>query len=184
MKEHIIPSIRLTAVCILLFMGLYPFLVTVLAKAAPAEGQGKTLAINGKTAGYLLEGQRFDNDRYFWSRPSAVSYNAAGSGGSNMGPSNPAYLAVVEARIDTFLVHNPGVNRADIPSDMVTASGSGLDPDISLQGALLQAKRIANLRRQSVEKISALVQQYAETNIYGITRINVLQLNAALDNMH
>lgn len=87
--------------------------------------------------------QNFSDDKYFSSRPSAVNYNAAGSGGSNKGPSNPDYLATVQARIDTFMMHNPEVRKSDIPSDLVTASGSGEDPNISIQGAFVQIPRIA-----------------------------------------
>eukprot|EP01137_Pigoraptor_chileana_P007492 Opistho-2@53186 len=93
MKQHIIPALRLTLVCIVLFIGLYPLLIFAIAQAAPAKGQGETVAVDGKTVGYQLEGQNFTADHYFWSRPSAVGYNAAGSAGSNKGPSNPAYLA-------------------------------------------------------------------------------------------
>jgi K+-transporting ATPase ATPase C chain len=183
MKEHIIPSLRLTGVCILLFMGLYPCLLVILANAAPAGGRGEKVIENGRTVGYRLEGQRFDTDRYFWSRPSAVSYNASASGASNAGPSNPVYLATVAARIDTFMSRNPGIHRADIPSDMVTASGSGLDPDISVQGALIQTKRIAAVRGLSVSRVTALVQNQARSNIYGFSSVNVLQLNLALDKL-
>ena len=89
------------------------------------------MGYNGKVVGYANIGQRFTDDKYFWSRPSAVAYNAAGSGGSNKGPCNPDYLKDVQAHIDSFLAHNPGVRAADIPAELVTYSGSGLDPDLS-----------------------------------------------------
>lgn len=183
MKQHIIPALRLTLVCIILFIGLYPLLIFAIAQAAPAKGQGETVAVDGKTVGYQLEGQNFTADHYFSSRPSAVGYNAAGSAGSNKGPSNPTYLAEVQGRIDTFLVHNPGITKEQIPSDMLTASGSGLDPDISLQGAAIQAARIAHVRKLSKEKIVSLINQHTEKSINGIEKINVLKINIALDKL-
>lgn len=183
MKQHIIPALRLTVACIILFIGLYPLLIFAIAQAAPAKGQGETVTVDGKTVGYQLEGQKFTADYYFWSRPSAAGYNAAGSAGSNKGPSNPSYLAEVQDRIDTFLVHNPGITKAQIPSDMITASGSGLDPDISLQGAVIQAARIAHVRNLSKEKILSLINKYTEKSINGIEKINVLKINIALDNL-
>ncbi|NCI46740.1 potassium-transporting ATPase subunit C [Sediminibacterium soli] len=183
MKQHILPAIKLTLVCVLLFMITYPALIWAVAQAAPAKGEGETVTVNGKTVGYRLEGQMFNNGRYFWSRPSAVGYNAAGSAGSNKGPSNPDYLKEVQARIDTFLAHHPGVSKAQLPSDMVTASGSGLDPDISLQAAGIQAERIAKFRNIAKDKIDALIRHHIEKSINGIERINVLSINIALDQL-
>ncbi len=183
MKQNIFPAIRLTIVCIVLFIGLYPLLIYGIAQAAPAKGKGETVTVNSKVVGYQLEGQNFTVDSYFWSRPSAAGYNAAGSAGSNKGPSNPSYLADVQSRIDTFLVHNPGITKAQIPSDMVTASGSGLDPDISLQGATIQADRIARVRNQPKEKIETLIKTHIEKSINGIEKINVLKINIALDQL-
>ena len=138
MKQHFFPALRLTLICIVVFMGLYTLLIWVVAQAAPNNGKGETVSVNNKVVGYKLEGQSFTDDKYFNSRPSAVGYNAAGSGASNKGPSNPDYLKDVQNRIDTFLVHNPSVKKEDIPSELVTASGSGLDPDLSPQGAYVQ----------------------------------------------
>src|SRR6202007_730681 len=104
----------------------------------------------------------FTADKYFWSRPSAVDYNAAGSGGSNKGPNNPDYLADVQKRIDTFMVHNPGIKKSDIPSDLVTASGRGLDPHISGEGAKVQVKRIAAVRHLTEDKVQQLVSTHVE----------------------
>ena len=106
-------------------------LIAGIGQAAPGGGKGETVSVNGKVVGYKLIGQKFTDDKYFWGRPSAVDYNAAGSAGSNKGPTNPDYLKTVQDRIDTFLVHNPGIKKEEIPSELVTASGSGLDPDIS-----------------------------------------------------
>ncbi|MBC7409873.1 MAG: potassium-transporting ATPase subunit C, partial [Arcicella sp.] len=145
---------------------------------------GQIITQNGKTY-YSNIGQSFTQDKYFNSRPSAVNYNAAGSAGSNKGPSNPTYLAEVQARIDTFMVHNPSINKADIPSDLVTASGSGLDPNISVEGAKIQIKRIAKVRNISEEKLLELVDKQTEKPLFGLmgtSKINVLKLNLALEN--
>jgi K+-transporting ATPase ATPase C chain len=107
-----------------------------------------------------------------------------GSGGSNKGPSNPDYLKDVQAHIDTFLAHNPGVRKEDIPAELVTYSGSGLDPDLSPAGAKIQVKRIAAVRRLSEDKVDALVDRYTQRPLWGIfgpAKVNVLRLNIALD---
>lgn len=184
MKQHLLPAIKLTFVCIVMFCGLYTLLILGIAQAAPGKGEGQTIVLNGKTAGYELEGQSFTSDKYFNGRPSAAGYNAAGSSGSNKGPSNPEYLKTVSDRIDSFLVHNPTIKKADIPSDLVTASGSGLDPDISLQAARIQADRIAKTRNIAKEKISALIETRKEHSVFnGIEKVNVLNLNIALDQL-
>ncbi|MFN8396070.1 MAG: potassium-transporting ATPase subunit C [Bacteroidia bacterium] len=130
-KQYITMSIKLSMLMLLLCCVCYPALITGIAQATPGQGRGERVLVNGKPVGYERVGQRFASERYFWSRPSAVEYNAAGSGGSNQGPSNPAHLELVAARMDNFLVHHPGVRREQVPADMVTASGSGLDPHIS-----------------------------------------------------
>lgn len=183
MKQHILPAIKLTAICLVFFSVIYPLVIWVIAKASPGHGEGETVSVNGKIVGYVLEGQSFTKDKYFNGRPSAVNYNAAGSGGSNKGPSNPEYLKEVQNRIDTFLVHNPTVKKEAIPSELVTASGSGLDPDITLQGALVQVNRIARARNISNEKIEALIQSQKNKSLNGIEKLNVLQLNIALDKL-
>ena len=108
MKKNLLISLKLTLVMLILCSVLYPLLIAGIGKAAPGGGKGETISVNGKVVGYELIGQKFTDDKYFWSRPSAVDYNAAGSAGSNKGPSNPDYLKIVQDRIDTFLVHNPG----------------------------------------------------------------------------
>jgi len=187
MKQHILPALKLTAVCIVFFCGVYTLLIWVIAQAAPAHGLGETVSINGKVVGFTLEGQSFTQDKYFWGRPSAVGYNAAGSAGSNKGPSNPDYLKDVQSRIDSFLVHNPGVKKEDIPSELVTYSGGGLDPDISPEGALVQVKRIAAVRGVKEEKLNELIKRFTEgplMGLFGPSKVNVLNLNVALDNLH
>lgn len=184
MKNHILPALRLTVVLIILVSVIYPLVVAGIAKLAPGGGNGETISVNGKVVGYALVGQKFTEDRYFNSRPSAVDYNAAGSAGSNKGPTNPDYLKTVQERIDTFMVHNPGIEKSAIPAELVTASGSGLDPDLSPVGALIQVKRIAKVRGLQAERLTALVNEHTEgplLGVFGPSKVNVLKLNIALD---
>ena len=185
MKTHLLPSLKLTLMCLVVFVGIYSLLMWCIATVVgPNNGKVEFISRNGKMVGAENIGQSFSQDKYFWGRPSAVGYNAAGSAGSNKGPTNQDYLKVVQARIDTFMVHNPGVNKADIPSDLVCASGSGLDPHISPQGAKVQIERIAKTRNIEKSKVSSLVDKYTEDpllGIFGIPRVNVLKLNLALD---
>src|SRR5580658_3687726 len=184
MRKYILPSLKLTLVLIVICSVLYPLLVAMVGWMTPGQGNGATVEYNGKVVGYANIGQRFTEDKYFWSRPSAVAYNAAGSAGSNKGPSNPDYLKDVQAHIDTFLVHNPGVKKEDIPAELVTYSGSGLDPDLSPGGAKIQVARIAAVRRLSEDKVDALVDRYTQRPLWGIfgpAKVNVLRLNIALD---
>jgi potassium-transporting ATPase KdpC subunit len=184
MRQHILPALRLTLVCLLFFCGVYTLFIWVIAQASPGKGEGETVSVNGKVVGYALEGQNFSADIYFWSRPSAVGYNATGSGGSNKGPTNPDYLKDVTSRIDSFLVHNKTVNKEDIPSELVTASGSGLDPDISRQAAYVQVARIAKVRGMTEEAVKALVEKHIDHPLLGLLgteKINVLSLNIDLD---
>ena len=132
---------------VLVFAVIYPAIVWGIAQAAPINGKGETISVNGKVVGYQKIGQKFDKSKYFWGRPSAVDYNAAGSAGSNKGASNADYLAIVQKRIDTLLLVHPYLQKSNIPADMVTVSGSGLDPNISPEGALMQVKRVANERK-------------------------------------
>ena len=186
MKKNLLISLKLTLVMIVICAGLYPLLIAAIGKTTPGGGKGKTLSVNGKVVGYELVGQKFTDDKYFWSRPSAVDYNAAGSGGSNKGPTNPDYLKTVQNRIDSFLVHNPGIQKQEIPSDLVTASGAGLDPHISVQGAYVQISRVARVRNLAIGRIKALVEQHVEKpllGLFGTEKVNVLQLNIDLDNV-
>ena len=183
MKKYLWTSIKLTAVLLILCSVIYPLLVAAIGKLTPGNGDGETVTVNGKVVGYALVGQKFTMDKYFWSRPSAADYNAASSAGSNKGPSNPDYLKQVQDRIDTFLKHNPGITKDQIPSDMVTASGSGLDPDISPEGAYVQVKRISQVRGLDENKVKALVDQHVEKGIINPDHVNVLKLNVALDQL-
>ena len=186
MKNHLSPALRLTLVMLVLLAVIYPLLVAGISRFAPGGGKGETVVVNGKVVGYSRIGQSFTEDRYFNSRPSAVDYNAAGSAGSNKGPGNPDYLKTVQARIDTFLVHNPGVQKADIPAELVTASGSGLDPDLSPAAAKIQVARIAKVRGISVEELNQLVDRHTEgplLGLFGPATVNVLRLNVNLDDL-
>lgn len=182
MKNNLIPALRLTLVCLVFFCGFYTLSLLGIAKIAP-DNLTFSKSVNGY---YQNVGQSFTDDKYFYSRPSAVNYNAAGSGGSNKGPTNPDYLALVEARIDTFLVHNPDVKKEDIPADLVTASGSGIDPHISVQAAQVQIKRIAKIRNVDEATLHTLVNDAIERpllGLFGPEKINVTKLNLTLDNL-
>jgi potassium-transporting ATPase KdpC subunit len=183
MKKEIVPSLLLSIMIIVFFCIAYPVLIWAVAQTAPNKGDGYVINANGKQY-YENIAQKFTADKYFWSRPSAVDYNAAGSGGSNKGPSNPDYLADVQKRIDTFVAHNPGIKKSDIPSDLVTASGSGLDPDISVQGATVQIPRVAKVRGVPENIVRDLVAKQTEkplAGLFGPKKVNVLKLNLALD---
>lgn len=181
--KTIFSLIKLTAVTLILFAVIYPLAIYGIAQIAPNQGKGETISVNGKVVGYQKIGQKFDKSNYFWGRPSAVDYNAAGSAGSNKGPSNAEYLALVQKRIDTLLLVHPYLKKSDVPADMVTASGSGLDPNISPQGAFIQVKRIAKERNLAESKVKALVESKINSAVVGPETVNVLELNVALDQL-
>lgn len=182
--KNIISILKFTVLIVILFAVIYPLTILGIAQFAPNEGKGETLSVNGKVVGYQKIGQKFDKPNYFWGRPSAVDYNAAGSGGSNKGASNAEYLTLVQKRIDTFLVVHPYLKKSEIPADMVTASGSGLDPNISPQGASIQVKRVADARKLSEDKVKALVEKMSnKPTLMGTETVNVLELNIALDQL-
>lgn len=165
---------------------VYPLIVAFAGGFADGKGGGEKVTKKGKVVGYALLGQSFTKPEYFWSRPSAVGYNAAGSAGSNKGASNQDYLKQVADRIDTLLKYNPSITKSDIPADMVTASGSGLDPNISEQGAIIQIKRIAAVRHLDERVVAELVVKNTKgplLGLFGPTSVNVLSLNLALDEL-
>jgi len=188
MKKYLFTSIRLTVATAFLFGVIYPMFITGIAKiVAPNGGKGKEVLVNNQRVGFELIGQKFDDPKYFNSRPSAVDYNAASTGGSNKGPTNPEYLALVEERINTFLKENPSIKKEDIPVDLITASGGGLDPHISLHAAEIQIPRIAKARGINEDKLQALVKANTEAPLFGLlgpSRIHVLKLNIALDQLN
>ncbi|MEK7483039.1 MAG: potassium-transporting ATPase subunit KdpC [Planctomycetota bacterium] len=184
MKVFLRTDLVLHLLMVLLFGILYPFLVWGMGRFLPRQASGLPILENNRCIGFENIGQNFTLDTYFQGRPSAVDYNASATGGSNKGPNNPEYLAVVEQRIKDFLQKNPTVLRSEIPSDLVTASGSGIDTHISLKATKIQIERIARCRGMDAKKLEALVDSMKETpwlGIFGIERINVLRLNLALD---
>ena len=185
MKQNIIKAGLLTFGLLLVLMVIYPFAMWCVAQVAPNRGKGFVVE-NNKQQYYQNIGQQFTRNDYFWGRPSAVTYNAAGSGASNKGSNNEAYLKEVEQRLHDFLKQNPTVKREEVPVDLLTASGSGLDPDISVQAALVQVNRIAGARKINKEKLLTLVYNITEKpllGLFGPEKINVVKLNIALDNL-
>ncbi len=185
MKENFLKSVRLTLAAIIFFSGIYTAVILGFSKIF-VSGGGSVQLMNpsGSNTGGFIIGQAFSDNKYFWGRPSAVNYDASASAGSNKGPTNPEYLETVKLRIDTFLVKNPGVDRKDVPSELVTASGSGLDPHISKQAAVIQIPRIAKARDIPESELMKLVESNTEgpdLGIFGTERINILKLNASLD---
>ena len=168
---------------------LYPAIVTGLAKGVfPHEAAGSLIVKDGKTIGSSLIGQPFSEPRYFWGRLSATApmpYNAAASGGSNFGPSNPALTDAARARIEALRAADPG-NTAPVPVDLVTASGSGLDPHISLAAAEYQAARVARARGLTLQQVRELIAANTDRPalaVLGDAGVNVLRLNLALDSL-
>src|SRR5213596_3216680 len=165
----------------------YPAIVTAIAQIAfPRQANGTLIVKDGKVVGSVLIGQPFDDPKYFWGRPSATTpfgYNASSSSGSNQGPTNPDLFKAVQSRVDALRAADPG-NTASIPVDLVTASGSGLDPHISPAAALYQVQRVAKARKMDAGAVQQLVEQHTEGRTFGVLgerRVNVLALNLALD---
>ena len=189
MKTLIRPAITLFILLSIVTGLLYPLLVTGISQAVfPAQAAGSLIERDGKLLGSRLIGQNFTDPKYFWGRPSATSpypNNAAASGGSNLGPRNPALKAAVESRIKTLREADPG-NTAPVPVDLVTASASGLDPHISPAAADYQMGRVARARGLALEPVRALVAQHTEDRqwgMFGEPHVNVLELNLALDRL-
>ena len=166
---------------------LYPAAVTGVARTLfPFQAEGSLVLRDGRVIGSELIGQSFSSPRYFWGRPSAtapMANNAAGSGGSNQGPTNPALADAVQARIEALKAADPG-NQAPVPVDLVSASASGLDPHISMAAARYQAARVARERGLPLEAVQRLIQAHTEARdlaVLGEPRVNVLKLNLALD---
>ena len=189
MLKELKPAALLLVLLTVLTGALYPALVTGMAQAVfPHQANGSQIKQNGKVIGSEFIGQTFSDPKYFWGRPSAtgpVPYNAGASAGSNLGPLNPALEEAVKARIDTLKASDPA-NTAPIPVDLVTASGSGLDPHISPAAARWQAPRIARIRSLSEAEVSKLIDAHTEgrqLGLLGEPRVNVLTLNLALDHL-
>lgn len=184
------PAVLLLILMTLLLGFVYPLVVTVVAKTAfRGEADGSLIHRDGKLVGSSLIGQSFSDPKHFWGRPSATTpqpYNALGSTGSNLGPLNPALLKEVEDNIKALRAADPG-NRLPIPVDLVTSSASGLDPHITPAAAYYQAARVARARSLPRERVDALISAHEESaflGVFGERRINVLELNLALDRLH
>ncbi len=187
MRHQLRPAVVSLVIFTLLTGIIYPAVITGIAQVIfPHQANGSLIEKNGQVVGSQLIGQQFDDPRYFWGRLSATSpfpYNASSSSGSNLGPTNPALEDEVKTRIAALKAADPK-NTAPIPVDLVTSSGSGLDPDISVAAALYQVPRVAKARGLSEQVVIALVDRYTQDRVLGIfgePRVNVLELNLALD---
>ena len=187
MFASFLPSLRMLVVLTVLTGVVYPLATWGIAQLAfPGAANGSLIEQNGKAVGSALIGQPFDDPKYFWSRPSATSpqpYNGASSSGSNQGPRNPALSDAVKDRIKALRDADPG-NGAAVPADLVTASGSGLDPEISMAAAEYQLARVAKARGMAEAELSKVVEAHTEgrqLGFLGEPRVNVLELNLALD---
>jgi len=189
MKGQLRPALMMLLVLTVLTGVMYPLAVTGLAQLLfPNQANGSLIIRDGKVIGSELIGQYFDEPKYFWGRPSATSpfpYNAAASSGSNLGPTNPALIEAVKTRVEALRVADPG-KAALVPVDLVTASGSGLDPHISQAAALYQANRVARARGLQESQVKELIGLYTEGRQFGLLgepRVNVLKVNLALDDL-
>ncbi|HRD67525.1 MAG TPA: potassium-transporting ATPase subunit KdpC [Candidatus Competibacter sp.] len=187
MKTLIRPAVTLFVLLSIIAGLIYPLLVTGIGQAAfPVQAAGSLIERDGKLIGSRLIGQNFADPKYFWGRPSATApqpYNAAASGGSNLGPLSPALQDAVESRVKALRAADPG-NTQPVPIDLVTASASGLDPHISPAAAEYQIVRVARARGLAPEAVRGLVAQHTEARqwgVFGEPRVNVLELNLALD---
>ncbi|RBA23540.1 potassium-transporting ATPase subunit KdpC [Herminiimonas fonticola] len=190
MKSTFRPALVLFAVLTLICGVIYPYAITGIGKLAFSEqAEGSLLTRSGQVVGSSLIGQAFSSPQYFWGRPSATSpmpNNAAASSGSNQGPLNPALIDSVKGRIAALKAADP-VNALPVPVDLVTASASGLDPEISLAAARYQAARIARAREMQPEEVQSIIDRYSQAQYFGFfgePRVNVLALNLALDQRH
>src|SRR6266571_4618661 len=187
MLSQLRPAIVSLAILTVVTGVAYPLVVTGIAQAVfPSQANGSLIAKDGKVVGSTLIGQPFDDPKYFWSRPSATSPfqdNAGASSGSNLSPTNPDLVKTVQGRVDALRAADPG-NPAPVPVDLVTASGSGLDPHISPAAALYQVARVARLRNLDAKVVQHAVDEHVEERLLGLLgepRVNVLLLNLDLD---
>ena len=188
--KHLVTSILALLLLTVITGLLYPLLVTGVAQIAfPGKANGSLLRRNGGVVGSELIGQPFSDPKYFWSRPSATSpfpYNAASSGGSNYGPTNPALIDEVKGRI-ADLKKVDSLNTVPVPVDLVTSSASGLDPHVSVASAMYQVPRVARVRGLSEDRVREIVDRYTEGRSLGFIgepHVNVLDMNLALDDIH
>ena len=185
--RNLVKSLRLTLVFCVFFSICYILVLWIFGLiVGPGGGNAETLVLNGRVVGAANVGQQFTKDVYFWGRPSHAGdgYDACSSSGSNKGPTNEEYLADVNTRIDSFLEKHPYLERNDVPSEMVTASASGLDPHITPESAYVQVKRVAKARGMEEGAVRSLVDQAVEKpllGMFGTEKVNVLKLNIALE---
>ncbi len=187
MVSHFFPALRMLIALTVLTGLVYPLVTTGIARVAfPSASSGSLVERDGKVVASALLGQSFSSPRYFWSRPSATlpqPYNGAASSGSNLGARNPALAEAVAARVAALRTADPG-NTAPVPVDLVTASASGLDPHVSVAAAQYQVARVARARGLSTSVVEALLATHTEGRTFGVLgepRVNVVQLNLALD---
>ena len=185
--RNLVKSLRLTLVFCVFFSICYILVLWIFGLiVGPGGGNAETLVLNGRVVGAANVGQQFTKDVYFWGRPSHAGdgYDASSSSGSNKGPTNEEYLADVNTRIDSFLEKHPYLERNDVPSEMFTASASGLDPHITPESAYVQVKRVAKARGMEEGAVRSLVDQAVEKpllGMFGTEKVNVLKLNIALE---
>ena len=180
--KTLLSSLKFTVLfCVLLFGGYVLVLWGFSAIVKPHHGEAELITLNGKVVGAQNVGQQFSKNIYFWGRPSAVNYDGGSSGASNKGTTNEEYLEQVKTRIDSFLVAHPYLEKKDIPSELVTASGSGLDPHISPMAAEIQIQRVAQARGLSIAAVKKIVAEQTHKPLVGQPYVNILELNVALD---
>lgn len=186
--RYVLAAVRMAVITLVVLGLLYPLAMTGIAQAAfPAQANGSLVGPSGAPVGSALIGQRFTDPRYFRGRPSAAGsdgYDALASGASNLAPTSKALIARVRAGVAAAVAENPGLRVGTVPVDMVTSSGSGLDPDITLANALAQVVRVAKARKMSEDAVRAIVERDVtgrQLGVLGEPRVNVLRLNLDLD---
>ncbi len=185
--KTLLKSFKITLAFCVFFSVFYILILWLFAQvASPNKGNAEVATLDGKIVGAANVGQVFTQDIYFWGRPSCAGdgYDATSSSGSNKGPTNQEYLDEVSARIDTFLVHHPYLSRREVPAEMVTASASGLDPNITAQCVYVQVRRVAQARGLSEAQVKEVVDGSIEKpflGLFGTEKVNVLKLNIALE---
>ena len=189
MLRHLWVAAKMMIIVIVVLGIAYPLVILGVSQAAfPAAANGSIVSVGGQAAGSALIAQGFSSPKYFWSRPSAAGagWEASASAGSNLGPTSKTLFDTVQGRVASATVDNPGLTTGTVPVDMVTASGSGLDPDISVASGLAQTPRVAKARGLTEDVVRALVQQHVQGRTLGFLgepRVNVFTLNLALDGL-